>query len=142
MGEESNQVKWIGIRPVSEQAIFQHEPGPWAAVRGGITRTQICKNATVNGAFGTIHTVTAGKTFYLTSAAVFGNAPANQVIQIDVADAAAAQQYQLLAGYSSGAGSGMLTNCFPMPIVIPAGYLIRVNCGGGPAIGCIQGWEE
>jgi hypothetical protein len=142
MSEESNQIKWVGIRPISEQSIFQSEPGPWAAVRGGVSRSQICKDATCNSSIEIVHGVTSGKTLFITSAQIGGNGGESANYYIDVANGEGAQQFRILCGYCSSTAGFHVANCFPMPILVPSGYLVRVQLSSGPAAGSIQGWEE
>lgn len=143
MSEESNQVKWIGIRPVSEQCVFQAEPGPWAATRGGVARTQIIKQ---NGAAATttiVHTVTGGKTLYIASAQLSIMATSTSygyMLIRDSSDVSVCTALLLHVFTNSGAAVGC---AFPMPLSIPAGYDVCMvaykNAEGNLSI---QGWEE
>ena len=123
---EPNQVRWTGARP---------------AHRG----TQILKwSEKVNGST-TIHTVTAGKTLYLTSLTAFVQSTAAATAgSVWVRDTLGALVSRLVTAYFLAAGSGSWALPYPFPLEIPAGYDIiayssaaTVYCGA-----CIAGWEE
>jgi len=142
MGEESNKIKWIGIRPASEQAIFQCEPGPWATTRGGVTRTQITKSASLANGYATIHTVTTGKTFYLTSFNAHLSHSAAAVLVLGIFNSGNTVQYYLSVMEILGSFSISEGQSFNMPIVIPSTYYIKLTAITGGARALITGWEE
>jgi len=121
----------------------------------GDTGTQILKSAYGTTTSETIHTVTAGKNFYLTSANICGKGTdIGFMFSIIVTNAADVQQYRVLSilvkgEAASGDGPGDSTsNSFPMPLKIPAGYKIKLvtTALGAPSTSevyaNIQGWEE
>ena len=143
MAEESNQVKWIGIRPPSEQAIFQHEPGPWSAVRGGVTRTQVFQVNEGNANTVTIYQVTNGKTLYLTHAYISGAQPASQVVDLLVSTSADVLVFYFGRFNWLSTADKIFAFNYSMPIVVPSQYKVRLTVGGANYIRAgIHGWEE
>jgi hypothetical protein len=123
---ESNQVKWVGVRP---------------AHRG----EQVVKSSSAQNATVIIHTVTAGKTLFLCS--VFLRAYWNVVGNshpLAVRNAADVIQYTLLDMLAPAVGHGEVSRAFGPPLEIPAGYDITiVSAGVGDImLGSIFGWEE
>lgn len=109
------------------------------------TGTQVQKSANASNNTVIIHTVTAGKTLYLTAAhilAVTGNASFGDIFVRNEADA---EQYKLLTADSDGGVSGNNSASLPYakPIKIPAGYDICVRSSAGNSVhASISGWEE
>lgn len=121
----------------------------------GDTGTQVNKSVYGSTALEVIHTVTAGKTFYLTAANLAGKGTdIGFIFSILVTNAADAIQYTLLNLVVNGDGAtgdgpgGVSNNSYPTPIKIPAGYKIKLNTAsmGAPSTSevyaNIQGWEE
>ncbi len=106
----------------------------------GDTGTQITKSGTQTNAGSTIlHTVTAGKSFYLTAANLFGVNGASVWGYIQVTDAADATQYNILYCYDRFGYS----HDFIYPVKIPAGYKVKIviDAATGEARGFIHGYE-
>ena len=123
---EGNQAKWIGARPAHNG-------------------TQIVKNANSNNAIAILHTVTAGKTFYLKGFALSWNASGSgNGAFLLVRDAADVLQYYLMISYSGAAGHGLCTRDYSQPIEIAAGFdiCIQSNAATLSAFCTIDGWEE
>ncbi|MFH0772545.1 MAG: hypothetical protein V1933_08005 [Candidatus Omnitrophota bacterium] len=107
----------------------------------GDTGTQVNKSLAQNVIGpGIIHTVTAGKTFYLTSLTTVGQGVSTIV---RVRDAADVTLYELARFYQGGAFPPACRD-FPTPIKILSGYdIVLVNDSPGPTgYACINGWEE
>lgn len=106
----------------------------------GDTGTQVNKSSrATTSATVVIHTVTSGKTFYLSAAFLIG-----QDAKLVVRNAATPPviQYELLHTFWSASGYG-LTLSYPNPRKLPAGYDIAIVEGGyGNADAGIFGWEE
>jgi hypothetical protein len=110
------------------------------------TGTQITKDANVAGATAIIHTVTAGKNFYLTFSRCSANIVGSAENRMFVRDAGDAEQYELHY-LASGGVDGDFQNeahSYPYPIEIPAGYDICIVSGAGNSDchGTLHGWEE
>jgi hypothetical protein len=126
----------------STQQVFQHEPGPWNAVRGGITRTQIAKASYASGSTTIVHTVTAGKTFYLVSFNATLSADASNDVFCRVRNTEDTTVYTFAFLTTYGAGVMVIAQSLPMPIACPAGYDIIISSAVRYGSLAIQGWEE
>ena len=142
MGEESNQIKWIGIRPVSEQCVFQVEPGPWAATRSGVTRTQIEIHADLSAGSGNFYQVTNGKTFYVTAGSIHIRPGATAYICISHHASSGTLGYRFANCWSDANTAGNLQFIYPMPIVIPSQNYVNYLVGVSAGYANFYGWEE
>ena len=113
----------------------------------GDTGTQINKSSYSTTDTVVVHTVTAGKTFYLTSAS-FGCrvAAINIYTFLGVRNAADTFQYNLLSLMTVGTvQNGPIAKTFNPPLKIPAGYdiyMYNVDGTGMAKSAEITGWEE
>ena len=139
---EANQVKWVGIRPVSPVENIQTHPGPFEATVAGVTRAQIIKYKSATATEAIIHTVTAGKTFYMTSCSISLRHTAADDAFIRIRNASDVEVTRILHISANANSAGNSAKSFPMPISIAAGYDITTKADNGAATGSIEGWEE
>jgi hypothetical protein len=142
VGEEPNRIKWVGARPTTEQAIFQCEPGPWDAVRGGVTRTQVFPGTGITNGEATVYTVPAGKTFYMCTA----------VVSASASSMAAANLYEKDGSGNFIAYFGVFIlladTCntfyfsYPMPPKIVSGHVLNILNTTGTIWAVVTGWIE
>ena len=132
----------VQIIAPSTQQVFQHEPGPWAAVRGGVTRTQVIASLILAGGQATIYNVPAGKTLYIASAWVSIRASANTSGRIEIRDAAHTLLSIILLVECMSGYQNSLSSSFPMSLVVPAGYNIEIGGGAGEEYAGFTGWTE
>jgi hypothetical protein len=132
----------VQILTPSTQQVFQTEPGPWAATRGGVTRTQIIKRAGVLNGSATIHTVTSGKTLYITSNYTVAFSTANSEGDLYVGDSGGSLQFYLIVLNTLAGQSNVCHQSYPMPIMVPAGYKIIIYGAPGYGEAGFTGWEE
>jgi hypothetical protein len=155
MPGETNKVKWVGIRPTNPaenipvelfmpatQQVFQHEPGPWAAVRGGITRTQFINYAAASGTTTILRTVTSGKSYFICSAALSLAHNTTSVSVLLIRNETDTVTAELLFLVLSGVGHVANSISYPMPLKVPALYDICVYNQLGASYAHITGWEE
>jgi len=71
---------------------------------------------------------------------MYGGAASDSVIAVD--NAADVQQFILIGLYGNTNLAVTGAMAFPMPIVIPAGWKLRLRQNVGYGWGTIQGWEE
>lgn len=124
--KETNQVKWLGVRPAhyGDQIIIDQ-----SVVNGSVI----------------VHTVTAGKVFYLENFLMrFWSANAGNNALVGVRNVADVHQYvicQMKLGAGIGDNVGM---SFRSPIEIPAGYdvYLTVSGVGSDGLCSVSGWEE
>jgi len=138
----ANPEQNIPIKPGTGAYPFPVEPGAWAAVHLGVTRTQIMKDASASAASVVIRTVTAGKTFYLTTATLSVYHTANAYGSIIIRNVADVYVGPVAFCYCSPSIAGICTLTYPMPIVIAAGFDIVVTNNLGTSIATISGWEQ
>jgi len=123
---ESNQVKWVGVRP-------------------GHNGIQVAKHASATNAIAIIHTVSAGKTLFINSYAVSVDDIASGNAFFFVRDTGDVVKYNLLFARVVANGGGItVTGCFPKPLEVPAGYDVCIQ-STVPSLttwGFIHGWEE
>lgn len=125
---EGNEIKWVGVRP---------------GHRGELIGKN--KRQTSTGV-GIIHTVTAGKTFFLT----FGSLTicrrgTSGYGRLAVRDAGDDVVYVIFEAYANSDTQGFnFGSGFPFPVEIPAGYDIIVESGATNVLCCgtAIGWEE
>jgi hypothetical protein len=139
---EQSPITTIKTLMPDTQQVFQHEPGPWNAVRGGITRTQIAKASYASGSTTIVHTVTAGKTFYLVSFNATLSADASNDVFCRVRNTEDTTVYTFAFLTTYGAGVMVIAQSLPMPIACPAGYDIIISSAVRYGSLAIQGWEE
>ncbi len=111
----------------------------------GDTGTQITKYATATNATAIIHTVTAGKTFYLSGWALGTNGGASGPVSILIRDDSDVAVYYPCRMYQSAANNGVSdAKANIPPIKIPADYDICAVGGAASlsALAMIEGWEE
>lgn len=123
---EPNEVLWRGVRP---------------AHKG----TQVAKEATANNATETLHTVTAGKTLYLTHWVHTVRSNITGLGMLFVTDDLDVARYYIsqIRSQADVAAYAPVGSLY-IPIEIPEGYKIKVSSS---AAGCvifafIHGWEE
>ncbi len=123
---EPNQVLWYGSRP---------------AHRGA----QIAKDAQASDSTVICHTVSAGKTFFLTKF-IFSSGWGAGLGTLVVRNASDVPQYTIASlQFSSAAGApGVTPGFFNPPLEIPAGWDLAVisSAAGHIANVFIHGWEE
>ena len=139
---EGNQVNWRGIRPVSPVENIQIQMGAFETTVGGVTRVQVSKCENVNNDTAIIHTVTAGKVFYLCAVTMSSNPGVGDTCYIAVRNVADVIQYHLLYLVSSALQGRNSNLPLFMPIAIPAGYDIVLVSTNTDAHGFIAGWEQ
>lgn len=123
---EANQVKWVGIRP-------------------GHNGEQIAKHHVAVNTTAIIHTVTSGKTFYLSSASYMIYYTGAGFAIMSVRDLSDVAVYHLGMGYKAANDPTItLPISFPQPLEIPAGYDIYLQSLAADlhVFGFIHGWEE
>ena len=123
---EPNMARWVGVRP-------------------GHDGTQIAKSGHTDNALLIVHTVTAGKTLYLTAALASGNTAGTATgINIWVRNAADVAQYYLIQNSLNVNTYFAVGLSFNPPLEIPAGWDIVIVAGHATARAdlFIHGWEE
>lgn len=123
---EPNEVLWRGVRPAHKGE-------------------QVVKGNTVNNGTSIVHTVSTGKTLYLTALAfsVYAGVGESNMFVRNAADVT--QYYFFVNTIFTAGGAGSMGNLsFNPPLEIPAGYDICVssNAAANFAYGFIHGWEE
>ena len=123
---EPNMVKWVGVRP-------------------GHNGIQVAKQNAVINATVIVHTVTDGKTFFLTTLTLSIEVPAAGYSYMFVRDAGDVVAYFLgFIQCSATSAAGPLAVTFNPPLEIPEKYDICV--GSTVALltvgGFVHGWEE
>lgn len=123
---EGDRTKWVGVRPAHEG-------------------TQIAKSATATNGTTLLHTVTAGKIFFLTSWSFTCNTTTvDKYGRLAVRDGEDDWIYSIAHLHMDATRTiGMAAGLY-FPLEIPAGWDIVVysNNAGLNARGFIQGWEE
>lgn len=164
MAGEPNQVKWIGIRPTDPavnipvdikvftagiyplepvtQQIFQTEPGKWAATRGGVSRSQITAWNSVGNGWITIYTVTSGKTLFITNGFIGMRGTGAHYGRLVICSSGTTGFQTILTITCAANTAPNLSIAYPMPIVAPSGYLIRIESDTDNTLGGFCGWEE
>jgi len=130
------------IATPSSPAVIQTEPAPWATSRSGVTRTQILKteqNASTNHI---LHTVTSGKTLFITSCCLSYSSGSVGFAMLLVRNGSDTILYYLISAYLSSTPDQNIALSFPMPISVAAGFDIVVSGPSGYVVGTIHGWEE
>jgi hypothetical protein len=119
-------VKWLGVRPAHQG-------------------TQVTKYATVTGATGNVHTVTAGKTFFMTSLVFSAWASvAGSYARVSVRNESDVLQYTICYFYMRDVSERVVSVTFPQPVEIAAGWDVFVVAGDAntSAFAFVHGWEE
>jgi len=139
---EGNQVKWRGIRPVYPVENIQTHPGIFETTVAGITRTHIAKSVEIDNTTEVIHTVTAGKTFYLCGFAMSADSGVDKITCLEVRNAADVVQYCL--GHLVTAALAVMQSSLAIipPIPIAAGFDIALRTTNSDAHAFIHGWEQ
>ncbi len=134
---ETNQVKFVGIRRVSPE-----EGIPVYHKRKEGT-TQIVKSKAVDNGYATVHTVTAGKTFFLSTLVHTVTPTVAGSSYVTVRNAASVLQYAFTYCQTPAGHSENLAIPFNPPIEIPAGFYIDVfsSAANHTANVFISGWE-
>jgi len=123
---EPNQVKWVGVRPA----------------HNGI---QIQKQGEAENGIVIIHTVTSGRTFYLTSVSWSANSSQTAVnFCLGVRNTSDVFVYDICAVFFRAVGQVGWGLTFNPPLEIPSGYDIYVHSSavGASAKAFIHGWED
>lgn len=122
---EKNKARWLGVRPAHYGE-------------------QVTKNGSVVNNTVIVHTVTAGKTFYLSSAVIglFSTGTASGYLL--VRDDGDVLQYNIVFGRIINADEQLFSMGFDPPIEIPEGWDICVSSNSADMYveGFIHGWEE
>ena len=139
---ETNKVNWVGIRPIQPLQNIQVHPGPFETSVAGTTRTQILKTGFSAAGTAIIHTVTAGKTLYITSCMANHTHSAASQGKIQIRDDSDVETALLIVLELAAAGVNFVAIGFPMPIVVPSEYDIVGITNFGILNTTIQGWEE
>ncbi|KKN33019.1 hypothetical protein LCGC14_0807880 [marine sediment metagenome] len=139
---EQNQLNWRGIRPTYPVENIQTHPGPFETAVAGKARTQIVKSVEVANTTTIIHTVTAGKTFYLCSCSCSADTGINKLTHLKVRNASDTDQYTIIDHESSAQATIFGSLSFFPPISIPAGWDIVLTTNAAQGMGFIHGWEE
>lgn len=153
MGDEANQVKWVGIRstnpesnipikPSSTHNIHAVQPGKWDATYQGVARTQIIMaNQAIAGTV-IIYTVPAGKKLYITTAyAAFSHTAADYAL-LATRNAADVYVYTIIQLSIVVAGNLGISHSFPMPLIVEPLYDVWFSVTNGNGFGGITGWIE
>lgn len=132
------------IKPLmpDTQNVFQHEPGPWAATRGGVTRTQVVKSGITTGATTTLFTVSANKSLFIADCVLSCNAVVGDDAFLAVYNAAGTLQYYLALHYPSSTAGLAVSRSFNMPILLPSGYILKYYLPTTGGCAGFSGWEE
>ena len=138
----ANPEQNIPIKPGTGAYPFPVEPGAWAAVHLGVTRTQITKYVNATAANVIVHTVSAGKTLYLTGASMLKFGVAAGEARIILTTSADVLIANILCCGSGVNAYGNNSTTFSMPIVVTSQQKVRLIDIGGVAEACIQGWEQ
>lgn len=139
---ESNQVKWVGVRPINPLENIQVHLGPFETSVCGTTRTQILKHGSATADTVILHTVTTGKTLYITSCCISLYSAARGVSSILIRDTDDTTVAEILCCETNAAGENTNSQSFIMPIKVLAGYDVVATTDAGTVHGTIQGWEE
>lgn len=139
---ESDLLKWVGVRPVRPVQNIYTSMGKFDTVLDGVTRTQVIKRTTATAGTVILHTVTAGKKLFLTTFACATSPQASTVLQLTIRDSSDALVTIICELRATAETAPSQSLAFPMPLVIPAGYDIVLTSGVGFVIGAITGWEE
>jgi len=111
--------------------------GAQSVLYGLVGKTIIYKNAEANNNTVTLHTVTAGKTFYLLTASLSWSGSGTASLELS------SSANRILVAYSAAA-SGLTGNTYIQPIPIPQNTPIQVTSSEA-AMNCIAaviGWED
>jgi len=117
----------------------------WRGVRPGHRGEQIAKYDSANNSTVIIHTVSAGKTFFMTTANYMSETSgAGAGGRLDVLNASGVLQYTIAVIVFTAVGQGAISMSFNPPLEIPGGYKIVVfsNSAALTARAFIHGWEE
>lgn len=139
---ETNQIKWFGVRPTSPVENIQVHPGIFEATVAGITRTHIAKSVEISNTTAIIHTVTAGKIFYLCGFTMSADGGIAKITHILVRNVADTTQY-ILGDLATAAQAPVETSlCISPPIPIAAGFDVVLVTDNTHAAAFIHGWEQ
>ena len=133
---ETNQVKWVGIRPVEPREAIPIQPY-------GDFGTQVVKNNHANNSTVIIHTVTSGKTLYLCSITLSVDPIANGYGWFYVRDTNDNTVYSFFRPRRQANDGEMVSATFNPPLKIPDGYDICLmsEVDGFHMYGFIFGYE-
>ena len=139
---EANQINVRGIVPSNPVENIQIHPGIFETSVAGVTRAQIVKSVEVSNATSIIHTVTAGKIFYLCSVSCDADSGINKLTHLKVRNGADVDQYIIIDHESAAQASISGSRSFFPPIAIPAGWDIVLQTTASQGMGFIHGWEQ
>ncbi len=108
----------------------------------GDTGSQVAKSVAANSGTTIIHTVTAGKAFYLDSVALSHDGFGTGTCNLFIRNGSDVLTVELLWLCSAANVIRDRQNQYKYPIKITAGYDICLGVGGVTAHACITGWEE
>ena len=137
-----NQLKWFGIRPTDPVENIQTHPGIFETIVSGVARVQVAKSVEVSNATSIIHTVTAGKIFYLCSVSCDSDSGVNKLTHLKVRNVSDVDQYIIIDHESAAQASISGSLSFSPPIAIPAGWDIVLQTTASQGMGFIHGWEQ
>ena len=139
---EQNQIMWRGVRPVSPVENIPTSMGVFETSIAGVTRTQILKSAEANNETVIIHTVTAGKTFYLVAIGCGVDSGAAKYAHVLIRNASDVTVAILIDIHTTAQTAMNRTLQLPIPIVVEAGFDIIIITDNTHATCFILGWEQ
>lgn len=139
---ETNQINWVGVRPIQPRENIQTHMGPFETSVCGVTRAQINKSRFEGVGTYIMHTVTAAKVFYLTAFTFGAFHTVTCTALFYVRNVADVTQYNIYSYTPPAANYGIFSLALTVPIAIPAGYDITIYCDAGTMQCFISGWEE
>jgi hypothetical protein len=142
MSGEGNQVKWVGVRPVSPVENIQIHKGIFETTVAGVIRTHIAKSAEADVATVVVHTVTAAKIFYLCGFRISCDSGVGKVSHLSVRNVADTVQYELGCAVTTAQTSLTGSLNVDPPIPIAAGFDIAIITTASHASAFIHGWEQ
>ena len=156
---ESNQVKWIGVRPTNPEEALPVKQSDPALLKSTVTQasnirevypkrktgtTQVAASIYANNSVVTVYQVTAGKTLYLTLVVLSVRAEAAGFGDATVTNAANEEIYRF-ANFNALIGDGKgISMPFVPPLEIPGTWKIRITSSAVTLyVFCtVFGWEE
>lgn len=139
---EGNEVKWRGVRPTNPVENLFFQLGAPSLTEGGVTREFIQKSAELINNQVVIHTVTAGKIFYLCSATISVDSALGNTTMLYVRNVADTVLYRIFDFRITNAAPNNNSVSFNPPIPIQAGFDIVAITTSPLASAFIHGWEQ
>lgn len=139
---ETDQVKFRGIRPVQPLENIFTQIGANEVSSCGITRTIITKSLEVENTTAIIHTVTAGKTFYLCNAFICASSGVAKTNTLYVRNVADVTQYAIFCAETAAQQTINAFMPYNFPIPIAAGFDVVGFTDNTTMTIFIHGWEQ